>query len=216
MADIILDQTDSAKALNRANLLATFPLDGSVPVMQKISDILEDGSVVNNELRWDPISNTWKAISSTQAIYAAVTRGQTFADISAIILSLFAQGGDTYYDATLDAFGSNSFGGYDSTTGGLNNIWPAAGPAPTVWAITPRYYDWLKGTSFIARVRHADDVPGTFTRAAFDILISGVRYEVGFKLLPLTDITHFSIAWDYVAPPASAVTVVEATVPVSP
>jgi len=193
------------------------------------------GTDARNEIRWKDAR--WQAVNTDTTRWSAITRANTYDALSSLLTdpAVLARGGygrNTDGDGGVQRRGSaisihktgarsNSYG---TPLVELADIWPAAGPAPYVWVISPEYYGWIGQFTIEGRLDRGPPI-ATFNDVAlvipaWRIEINGVPYDVAYKSLdgvvarPDPDQGDRAIVFfPYTAPPASGRVVTRVQIP---
>ena len=160
---------------------------------------LPDGTDARNELRW--IGGRWAAVNTGTVRWSAITPVATYASLAALMLdaAVVAAPGGTGPNAAGDgalvsslrqiSISTTGAGNFGSPTVETDEVWPVAGPAPTVWAITSTFSGWIDRYTLVGRLdEEGSGVLTTFNgldliRPAWGIIVNGISYDVSYLSL---------------------------------
>ena len=201
-----------------AGLMSTDQVNRLAEIVVESSGNLPAGTAVLNRLHWS--GTAWVASSEETQTYLALTRDSTFTDVDQALTALLMMGGrvippngDTVtstleYSAYLGtrgtAFAESDGGG--KFTNQITNVWPAGGPPPFLWVLSPAAFDWIDNYSGIIDPHDSlgiDDTSLAMTVERDKLTINGVPYDWAYVQLtgdrpPTTRPQDSGAPWYYV------------------
>ena len=154
-----------------------------------------DGNSQRRQLKWNPNSSAWDAVSDVETIYYGAVGAGDYTHVAAALAAGLNTAGSRI--ATTSYMLYKGFGANVLRNDHLAALWAAISTSPVVFVLAPAHTDWINNFGLTVRTGPLDGV----VTDDF-VYINGTAYDIKLATYPGVEADVGSAQWRYTTPAA--------------